>query len=621
MKSFPALLFVLALLTGCAAHAPSSADGALSEQSAIMESIDLYDPNSTLEAATQGAVRCFPLSDRPCEGLLPMADGILLVAPSTSTTAISKLAPESGRIAVSAELPFVLSPQDTSLHPMESGFSCFDPAGQETYVLSEDLEITGRIPAPPGLTGSPILSGDGTTLYYSTQSAIRSMELETGISRILKEAAYPTQIVSGLQQSDAIVQCTIFDGTAQSTLFLSADTGTTLHISETLQQLQTSSAHYYAGIQEGSSLIWVFGRINDPVQTLLIPTINTFPYILPEIHAAIGLRQSPTGKVSLDYYELETGRRTASVSLNTETLPHSFVSSNDGSIWFLNHDETYGCDTLYRWNPELSAVTDDTQYTDAYFTREAPDSEGIDRCIRYAQEMSQRYGIEVRVYQDADDVQPRDFRLTYEHLVPVLMQELEQLDKSLGNYPDGFLQTISQRFDGLTVCILRSFSPISDNVPQDASNALQFWDGYHAYIALAAGTDTQKALYHELCHLIDTIVINECSAYDTWNQLNPTGFEYDYDYTANRQRNSTAYLLDSSRYFVDMYSMSFPKEDRARIMECSMTPGNAYLFQTNAMQDKLKTLCTGIREAFAMEDCTEVFLWEQYLHRPLASAA
>jgi len=145
MKSFPALLFVLALLTGCAAHAPSSADGALSEQSAIMESIDLYDPNSTLEAATQGAVRCFPLSDRPCEGLLPMADGILLVAPSTSTTAISKLAPESGRIAVSAELPFVLSPQDTSLHPMESGFSCFDAFAVKRVMAAGSPDVTGAM--------------------------------------------------------------------------------------------------------------------------------------------------------------------------------------------------------------------------------------------------------------------------------------------------------------------------------------------------------------------------------------------------------------------------------------------------------------------------------------------
>jgi hypothetical protein len=168
----------------------------------------------------------------------------------------------------------------------------------------------------------------------------------------------------------------------------------------------------------------------------------------------------------------------------------------------------------------------------------------------------------------------------------------------------------------LSICILRQISP----APEEAEGSgITFWDGHYPYIALAAGTDTERALYHELCHLIDTIVLNESSAYDTWNQLNPTGFEYDYDYQANQNRNSTAFLLDSSRYFVDMYSMSFPKEDRARIMECAMTPGNEKLFQTEAMQRKLSTLCLGIRKAFHLTGSPDIFLWEQYLHTPLAT--
>ena len=116
-----------------------------------------------------------------------------------------------------------------------------------------------------------------------------------------------------------------------------------------------------------------------------------------------------------------------------------------------------------------------------------------------------------------------------------------------------------------------------------------------------------------MCHLIDTIVLGGSSAYDTWDLHNPTGFTYDYDYAANRNRNSTAYLLDNSRYFIDMYSMSFPKEDRARIMEYAMTEGNGALFQTEAMQGKLHTLCLGIREAFGLEDWPEPLRWEQYL--------
>jgi hypothetical protein len=64
--------------------------------------------------------------------------------------------------------------------------------------------------------------------------------------------------------------------------------------------------------------------------------------------------------------------------------------------------------------------------------------------------------------------------------------------------------------------------------------------------------------------------------------------------------------------------MSFPKEDRARIMEYASTPDNESYFATVTMQKKLKQLCLGIRKAFGLQKCTEEFLWEQYLDTPIA---
>ena len=63
--------------------------------------------------------------------------------------------------------------------------------------------------------------------------------------------------------------------------------------------------------------------------------------------------------------------------------------------------------------------------------------------------------------------------------------------------------------------------------------------------------------------------------------------------------------------------MSYPKEDRARIMEFAMMPGNEDYFTTEIMQKKLRQLCLGIRQALELEDVAEAFLWEQYLKAPL----
>ena len=95
--------------------------------------------------------------------------------------------------------------------------------------------------------------------------------------------------------------------------------------------------------------------------------------------------------------------------------------------------------------------------------------------------------------------------------------------------------------------------------------------------------------------------------------LNPAGFTYDLDYAANRERHAEEYLQPNTRSFIDTYSMSFPKEDRARIMECAMQSGNEDLFRSPVMQAKLSCLSKAIREAYGLKKSTVTFRWEQYL--------
>lgn len=59
--------------------------------------------------------------------------------------------------------------------------------------------------------------------------------------------------------------------------------------------------------------------------------------------------------------------------------------------------------------------------------------------------------------------------------------------------------------------------------------------------------------------------------------------------------------------------MTFPKEDRARIFENAMLPGNAELFASQTMQRKLRAVCESIRDAYGLRKWEETFPWEQYL--------
>ena len=66
--------------------------------------------------------------------------------------------------------------------------------------------------------------------------------------------------------------------------------------------------------------------------------------------------------------------------------------------------------------------------------------------------------------------------------------------------------------------------------------------------------------------------------------------------------------------------MTIPREDRATIMAYAITEGNAEYFRSEIMQNKLTAICRGIRKAFGLEKSPEVFIWEQYLNKPLAKS-
>ena len=226
--------------------------------------------------------------------------------------------------------------------------------------------------------------------------------------------------------------------------------------------------------------------------------------------------------------------------------------------------------------------------------------------------------MEILLGDDVLRAVPWDYTLTDEYLVPVLRDHLDRLEHQLSLFPDGFFWTLTEDFSGLTVCLARSIHPNDGAAFAQDAGGLQYWIDNHACIALTTADFTEGSFYHELCHVMDTRIFTHSNAYDQWEEINPSGFAYDYDYEANANRNAGEYLRDAERCFIDTYSMSFPREDRARVLEYAMTEGNAHYFQSPTMQKKLLQICLGIREAFGLKKSPDTFLWEQYLTESLA---
>lgn len=624
MKKILPLLLACLLLLGCSQKSGLSGVPAASEVSApAPQAAGLYDQGHYLEQETGGAVTCYPLDTEEDTGIYLMGQLLLVMREDTDGTLMEVYSGDTLQLEAALDTPLHDFLREPSLRIFDTGISYYDRQQEESVLLDTQLRVVRQVAAPEGLVGVPLLSDDGKTLFYCTASAVRALDTDSGLSRVLKEIAVQEVSASALIMDGRVMQCEMKDGDTVKTVFISTENGQLLGQLPQTAQVETYGGSFYASFLDGTGWgaleILSYGQSESGAKLMDLPGSASFLNFLPRREGAVAwqYRQEPGG-LEISLYALSSGKRVSALSLPQYIQPLQAASRPDGKIYLLLRGASEKGDVLCLWNPEKTAVEDPRNYTAPYSSPDAPDNEAMEACREYARDLSQQTGVTILVGEDAAAYQPRDYRIQAEYLATVTQRELELLGQHLSNFPDGFLATLAGNFDGLNLCLVRSASGSAGTGSLDAAAGLQYWDGATVYIALCTVEDTEYSLYHELCHLIDTQVMNNSSAYDTWEKFNPSDFSYDNDYIQNRSRDGSKYLTPGSEAFIDTYSMSFPKEDRARILEYAMTSGHEALFQSSILQSKLKQICIGIREGFGLTDSPERYLWEQYLWSPLA---
>lgn len=606
MKHLLPLLLCIVLLCACAQtsspHFPSTVQ---TEPEEVPDS-PTYVPGHPLAQSAPEALRVYPL-DTPVQALVPMGQKLLLIS-GGETTDLTLLEQSSLSALCTYHLPFRLTGGDLQIG--STTLSCYDPVRRETLVLSSRLTEISRISSPEGIVGKPLYSDESNTLFYCTGSAVRAWNLNSGIRRCVREQAGSTPEILGIHLDGSLLQCRISDADGVHTLFLSAQTGQLLGQWDADVTLQTGEGRFFALADEGAIKLNLFGQDAQEPQQLTPGDIYSTCYYLPEQNRAVCV----SADLALNCYDLASGKRTNRLRLIGQYRVLSIAGQGRDGLWLLLEDIA-GDAVLCHWDLSAQAcrIADSLIYTGPRFTREQPDTAALDACALQAQRIGEKYGIQVLIAEAPLSVCPWDYTFETEYLAPVLSRELEELDKRLSAYPPEIFSGIQQQFSGLSICLVREIrgSPASGSVAQ--ANGVQFFQGSDSYIALAVGAYAERALYHELYHVMETRLLTRSAAFDRWDALNPADFAYDYDYTANAARQAEAYLQPENRSFIDRYSMSFPKEDRARIMECAMLEGSEDLFSSPVMQAKLSLICQAIREAYQLKGSPKSYLWEQYL--------
>lgn len=562
-----------------------------------------------------GAVQSIPLNLRKVHGLRTSGELLFLFSGYGSTT-LTVLDSRTMEEIASLALDFQLESNDPSLrfHP-DGSISFFSSGSAETIVLDPFLNELYRLESPGALKGVPILSDDRTTLYYCTASHLRAWDLESGIRRYIKEMNFDSQLLINVLMDGTVLQCLVTDGEKEKSLFVSSKNGLLLHSGDGMYSLITEGSGYYAAFPAGHNNVLVYGQTNAPGQMLYPAEPYSEAFFLPGMKGLLTAESLQDNQAQLTWYDLDSGHRTHVLTLDRFHYPSDAQCTSDG-LYLLTYDPTEDQNLLYRWdvkNSDSLAVKDSVRYTSRYYSADSPDMVGLSQCHRMAEQLEERYGIQILIGDEAAKAAPWDYTFTPEYLVPFIQRELDLLQQRLAVYPEEILHQTASHFTSLNLCLVRSIVSTSGRHMLNGSTGIQYLDGTDAYVVITTGKFSHQALYHELFHVMETHIFGESIAFDRWNELNPAGFQYDYNYTANAVRDSGVYLFQESRAFVDTYSMSFPKEDRARIMEYAMLPNQEDLFLPQAMQKKLKTLCSGIRDAYDLKEYKGVFLWEQYL--------
>ena len=600
MKGWLVVLATALLLAGCSNTAPQEIEDSATlptVQSPEQSVSALYDPENPIEKLTDGAVKAYAPKNGKTASVAAMGKHLVLFTEDTMTLLRGERMTEIAK----AEIPGLPLPNSGMLQIKADGVAYYDAKGKQIVFLSQFFREVGTFSLPAEIIGDVYLTPDWRYVYYCSEAGVHALDMDTGVSRLLKAQSGDWQGISGGFQNGAVLRCVLRqENGTDRTMLLSTQTGLVLEEGEYATGLQGSGERYYLHLN-GTHIFGVGEE--QPREFLPAGTGKVYPFA--DSCSAVQYTKLKNG-CRLDCYDVASGKRTASVELPGITKISGVYSAN-GAVLFTSGD------TLYRWEPEKSSVEDQRIYVVPRYYYEKPDTAGLAAIGQQLQELESRFGVEILYWNEVEELAPWDYIFTVEFLTEPYSANISKLERALSKFPEGFFQNAAQWTNSgkLKILLVRGIYAGVETEKYTSASGIQFTANGDAYIALSVGEELERWFYHEMGHLIDSRVLSTVNTYSQWNSLNPWDFKYDNDYEKNQERTESKYLEGEKRHFVDLYSMSFAVEDRSRIFEYACLPGNEEVFASKYMQKKLKTVCEGIRKAFGLKE--ETYIWEQYL--------
>lgn len=608
MKKWGIILMILILLlSGCgnqesveATQPPTEATEQPTVPTEATEPTGYYQPESPVETQTGGALRAYPLGGGADRSLILLSGNPVIVDRNGTLTLLEK---ETGVPMKTVELGQELPLGAEALYAYGNQLACYRQNQGDVIVWDENLEQIRQIPMPKDMQGLAVVNLKNSKVYYCVEDQIRALDMESGLSALIRTHTSKSQALVGSYFDGDMLACQIVDERDQmQMLYLSAETGQLISDDASRSMLHTYEDSYFAVRWDGIVRQQIFGKLGqEPKGFFVAPEKIT---MIPSLSLG-GIVTFSQEEPTLTLYDLESGLCKSRVTF-PQVGEIVCTAADTEYFWFLASVDGTQC--LYRWDPSKTEVDEETVYTGELPSLQNPDMEGLALCQQRADSINAAYGVRIRIWQNALE-KTNGLACVEEYQVEAIHDMLDALESVFEQLPDWFL-TSSVPGGRIYINLVRSM--------ETGAEMNQFWDGRNGVITISATGYVERAFLTGLGRIVDTHVIGNSRKFDTWDKLNPEGFEYAYDYNINAQREDLHWLEGEDPAFLNAESMSFPTDERSQLFYYAMSWEGEGMFDTPILQEKLILMCKAIREAYGWEKRTETYPWEQYLQESLA---
>ncbi len=507
----------------------------------------------------------------------------------------------------------ITTPNTTQVQVLHNSLALLEHYRGMVTILDENLEeqTTVQVDFSDGLL---TLSPDGNTLYgVRPQDGLFVKNLTTGESHTLLTNA---QNLYGGEMTDTTLALSYTDQQSQrhEIALLDLTTGEILSVpfDGVFSSPQKAGDNWLCSVF-GETGKYFFGTENRPYDLTLKEKYSTATF-LHDPDRILVRRYSEEG-MELSIYALDG---TFLSRVMVDGTPTNLLWWQGGYL-FLATDERGG-DHLFFWDVGAPASGESLPFAPAY---EPPAAGTVVSQTLYtrAEELGEQYGVEIAIAEQIDD-DYLDFTATPELDEILISKALDGVESVLSQFPKNFLPQL--RYGTLqTLEIHLTGAVYRPSTPETVSG----FDSFSGFTETRAAkivvvlditkpATMAQTFCHEMVHVINGKLAFDASlrsdalySEEAWQKLNPTTFQYAGTY----DQMPMEYFNDGlDAYFMDLYSRTYAKEDRARILEHAMV-GNAWMFSTPQRKAKLQYLCDCIRDCFDTTDWPEKTFWEKAL--------